>query len=297
MTRHSAVPFLVACLGVAAFTAMDAVMKGLAIAIGVYNAMLWRMLAGSVMGGLVFFATRSSWPTRPALRLHLLRSAIVTVMAATFFWGLVRVPLAEGIAITFVAPLIALYLARLLLEEDIGRAAIFASLLGLAGVATIVGGKLRFDQTADALLGMASLLVSAVLYAWNLILQRRQAQLATPIEIAFFQNLFVLLLLAIAAPFLAVLPSPRHLPEIVSSAGLALVALGLLAWSYARAEAQVLLTVEYTAFIWAAILGWTLFGETLTGVTLLGTVLIVAGCIIANYRKRGPPAHVEATAL
>jgi S-adenosylmethionine uptake transporter len=297
MTRHSAIPFLVACLGVAAFTAMDAVMKGLSIAIGVYNAMLWRMLAGSVMGGLVFFATRSAWPTRPALRLHLLRSAIVTVMAAAFFWGLVRVPLAEGIAITFVAPLIALYLARLLLEEDIGRAAIFASLLGLAGVATIVGGKLRFDQTADALLGMASLFLSAVLYAWNLILQRRQAQLATPIEIAFFQNLFVLLLLAIAAPFLAVLPSPGHLPEIVSSAGLALVALGLLAWSYARAEAQVLLTVEYTAFIWAAILGWMLFGETLTAVTLLGTLLIVAGCIIANYRKRGPPAHVEATAL
>ena len=297
MTRHSAVPFLVACLGVAAFTAMDAIMKGLAIAIGVYNAMLWRMLAGSVMGGFVFFAMRSSWPTRPALRLHLLRSAIVTVMAATFFWGLVRVPLAEGIAITFVAPLIALYLARLLLQEDIGRAAIFASLLGLAGVATIVGGKLRFDQTADALLGMASLLVSAVLYAWNLILQRRQAQLATPIEIAFFQNLFVLLLLALAAPFLAVLPSPGHLPEIVSSAGLALVALGLLAWSYARAEAQVLLTVEYTAFIWAAVLGWMLFGETLTSVTLAGTVLIVAGCIIANYRKRGPPAHVETTAL
>ena len=134
MTRHSAVPFLVACLGVAAFTAMDAIMKGLSIAIGVYNAMLWRMLAGSVMGGLVFFALRSPWPTRPALRLHLLRSATVTVMAVTFFWGLVRVPLAEGIAITFVAPLIALYLARLILDEDIGRAAIIASLLALAGV-------------------------------------------------------------------------------------------------------------------------------------------------------------------
>jgi len=295
--RHSVVPFLVACLGVAAFTAMDAVMKGLSIAIGVYNAMLWRMLAGSVMGGLVFFAMRSPWPTRPALRLHLLRSAIVTVMAGAFFWGLVRVPLAEGIAITFVAPLIALYLARLWLAEDIGRAAILASLLGLAGVVTIVGGKLRLDQTPDALLGIASLFFSAVLYAWNLIVQRRQAQLASPIEIAFFQNLFVLLLLAMLAPFMAVVPSPRYAPQIVASAALALVALGLLAWAYSRAEAQVLLTVEYTAFIWAAILGWMVFGERLSGATLLGTALIVAGCILANYRRRGPPAHVEATAL
>nr|MBP6480399.1 DMT family transporter [Pseudomonadales bacterium] len=76
-----------------------------------------------------------------------------------------------------------------------------------------------------------------------------------------------------------------------------LVALGLLAWAYARAEAQVLLTVEYTAFIWAAALGWVLFGETLSGATLLGTALIVAGCILANYRRRGPPPHVETTAL
>ena len=136
MNRHGALPFLIACLGIAAFTGMDAIMKGLSITIGVYNAMLWRMFAGSVMGGLVFFALRSSWPTRPVLRLHLLRSAIVTVMAVAFFWGLVRVPLAEGIAITFVAPLIALYLARLVLDEDIGRAAIIASLLALAGVLT-----------------------------------------------------------------------------------------------------------------------------------------------------------------
>ena len=104
-------------------------------------------------------------------------------------------------------------------------------------------------------------------------------------------------MLALPAPFLAVVPSPLHLPEIIGSAALALVALGLLAWAYARAEAQVLLTVEYTAFIWAAALGWVLFGETLSGATLLGTALIVAGCILANYRRRGPPPHVETTAL
>ena len=295
--RHSAIPYLVACLGVAAFTTMDAVMKGLAIGIGVYNAMLWRMLAGTLMGGVVFLALRSRWPGRVAMRLHLLRSAVVTVMALAFFWGLVRVPLAEGIAITFVAPLIALYLAALLLREDIGRAAIVASLLGLAGVLTIVGGKLRLDHAAESVLGLGSLFVSALLYAWNLVLQRRQAQLASPIEIAFFQNLFVLLLLALMAPWLAVPPSAAYLPQIAGSAALALVALGLLAWSYARAEAQVLVSVEYTAFIWAAILGWLLFGESLSAPTLAGAALIVAGCVLANYRRRGPPAHVETTAL
>jgi S-adenosylmethionine uptake transporter len=297
MNRHSAIPFLVACVGVAAFTAMDALMKGLSIALGVYNAMLWRMLAGTLMGAVVFFFMHARWPTRAALRLHVLRSMVVTLMAASFFWGLVRVPLAEGIAITFVAPLIALYLAALLLDEEIGRGAILASLLGFVGVLTIVGGKLSLDYSRDSALGFGALFASALMYSWNLILQRRQAQIAAPVEIAFFQNLLVLLLLSLLAPWLAVVPAVTYLPEIVGSAALAFFALGLLAWSYARAEAQALLTVEYTAFIWAAILGWMLFGEALSVTTVSGAALIVSGCIIANYRKRGPPAHVEAGAV
>ena len=39
-------------------------------------------------------------------------------MAILFFWGLARVPLAQGVALAFVAPLIALYLAALLLKRD-----------------------------------------------------------------------------------------------------------------------------------------------------------------------------------
>ena len=43
-------------------------------------------------------------------------------MAMLFFWGLARVPLAQGVALAFVAPLIALYLAALILKEEISTA-------------------------------------------------------------------------------------------------------------------------------------------------------------------------------
>jgi len=49
----------------------------------------------------------------------------------------------------------------------------------------------------------------------------------------------------------------------------------------ARAEAKVLLPVEYTAFIWAALFGWLFFAEALTLSTVAGTVLIVSGCLLA----------------
>src|SRR6185295_14050729 len=113
---------------------MDAVMKHLALALGAYNALLWRTMAGAAFGGLVFFATRTPWPARAVLRIHLVRGGISMVMAILFFWGLARVPLAQGVALAFVAPLIALYLAALVLKERIARRAILASLLGFAGV-------------------------------------------------------------------------------------------------------------------------------------------------------------------
>lgn len=297
MNRLAVVPFLVACLGVASFTLMDAVMKDLSIAIGVYNGMLWRMHAGILMSGVLFFGMRSRWPLADVMKLHMLRSAVATVVALAFFWGIVRVPLAEGIAITFVAPLIALYLAALWLGEEVGSSAVLASLLGIAGVIVIVAGKFQFGYSRDAAFGLSALFGSAVLYAVNLVLQRKLAQMATPIEVGFFQNVFSLPLLALAAPWLGVIPPVGQMPSIAAVAALSLVSVALLSWAYARAEAQVLLPVEYTAFIWAALLGWLWWGESITVWTLAGTALIVAGCVLANYRRRPRLEHVEASSV
>ena len=69
--------------------------------------------------------------------------------------------------------------------------------------------------------------------------------------------------------------------NLVSAAMLGLVSLLMLSWAYARAEARILIPVEYTAFIWAAIIGFIFFGEALTVSTLAGTALIVMGCLMA----------------
>ena len=292
-----AIPLAVACLGIALFAGMDAAMKGLAIALGAYNAMLWRMAAGIVLTGALFLVTRSRWPVRANLRVHLTRGLVLPFMALFFFWGIARVPLAEGIALSFIAPLIALYLAAVLLGERIGRSAIVASLLGLAGVIVILAGRLEGGAPdREALLGIGSILISAVLYAWNLILQRQQAQIASPIEIAFLLNLMALLILLLAAPVLAAAPAPLHYPAIVLSAVLGLISVLLMSWAYARAEAQVLLPVEYTAFIWAAIMGWLFFAEKVTPAVIAGTLLIVTGCIVAARAKPRPMAAMEGVA-
>jgi S-adenosylmethionine uptake transporter len=167
-----------------------------------------------------------------------------------------------------------------------------ASVLGLAGVLVIAAARLGESESGTgAGWGIAAILVSAVLYAWNIILQRQQAQVADPREIALFQTGFVTLILGLAAPWLLVVPPLPVLADIFGSALLTVVSLMLLSWAYARAEAQALIAVEYTAFIWAALLGWLVFSEPVTLATVAGVALILIGCWIA---ARGP---TEQTAL
>lgn len=294
----TAIPFAVATLGIASFSTMDVMMKGLSISLGAYNAMLWRMIVGMVLGGALFFITRTRWPARSTLKLHVLRGSIAAFMALSFFWGLVRVPLAEAIALSFVAPLITLYLAAVFLGEKISRTAIIATVMGFVGVLVILSARVTGEYQPEVLKGIAAILFSAVFYAYNLVLQRQQAQLASPIEIVFFQNLTAGSVLLLGAPWLAIVPDISHAPAIVGSTVTAIIALLLLSWAYARAEAQVLVAVEYTAFVWAALFGWYFYHEAVTVTTLVGTGLIVAGCVIAARQKpQARPEHVEAVAL
>ncbi len=291
--RHSVAPFVAIALSIALYSVMDGAMKFASLAMGAYSATFWRNALSVPMVLPLWLRGGARWPQWPQMKLHLIRGTVSAAVGTTFFYGLVRMPLAEAIAISFIAPLIALFLAALLLKEKIGRAAIGASLMGLAGVLVIALGSAGEEgRHPEAALGVAAVLVSACLYAWNLILQRQQALLAKPAEVALFQSAVATLVLALAAPWLLVLPGADGWTSVGTGAVLAVTGLMLGSWAYGRAETQALVPYEYTAFLWAALFGWIAFGEALTLATVLGSVLIVAGCWIAAPRKR-----TEQTAL
>ena len=283
-------------VGLLSFAMMDVVMKRLAIDLGAYNALLWRVLAAFILVSVLFFIRRPNMPGPAARKVHLQRGIIVVFMSYLFFWGLARVPLAEAIALSFIAPIIALYLAAAFLGETIHRKAIYASLLGFGGVLIIAWGRATGDYDAESLLGMGAILASAVLYAGNLVIQRQQALLAGPLEISFSQNRIVGSSFLLLAPFFAVLPDRASLPYIAAGAALSVISALFIAWGYRRAEAKYLINLEYSAFIWAAIFGWLFFREPITWTTVSGALLIVAGCYLATRRDR-KVAHIETTAV
>ena len=143
-------------------------------------------------------------------------------------------------------------------------------------------GEFRATGPDSDWLGLIAVLVFAFLYGLNLVLQRKQALQTDAMEIVFFQNVLVFIILLTIAPLYAVWP--ENSSEWAGSAAAALLAvcsLLLLTRAYRLAEAQKLVSIEYTAFIWAAIFGWLVFSETVSLRTLLGTALILLGCFIS----------------
>jgi S-adenosylmethionine uptake transporter len=295
VVQHPIQAFAAALAAVGILSIMDAVMKALVLAIGIYAVSVLRSAVGLALAGGLYLPRRLPWPSRAVLKIHVARGVIVTVMAFLFFWGIGRVPLAQAIALTFIAPLIALMLAALFLDERIGRRSIAGSIVAFAGVLAIVLGQARSALGPEVLVGSVAIIGSALCYACNIVLMRHQALSAKPLEITFFQSLTVLVLWLAVIPFagLPQLPTTFWWIWIVVAAAMSTAGAMLFAWGYARAEASYLAVTEYSAFLWAAACGWFVFKEPVSAYTIAGAALIVGGCIIAARSKMKAPGEVE----
>jgi S-adenosylmethionine uptake transporter len=294
VAQHPIKAFASALGAVAVLSVMDAVMKHLVLAIGIVAVSVWRSAANLSLGVFLYVPTLKSWPNHRTIRVHVARGIIVTVMAGLFFWGIGRVPLAQAIALTFIAPLIAMLLAALFLDEKIGPSSVAGALAAFSGVIVIVLGQARAGVGDDVLLGVAAILGSALCYAVNIVLMRSQALVAKPLEINFFQSVTVMLLWLLVIPLVGTPLSPAGQWHWIAIACLLSTSGTLLfAWGYARGPASYLAATEYSGFLWASALGWLVFREHVSLYTLAGAVMIVGGCLVAARFNVSEPPEID----
>jgi S-adenosylmethionine uptake transporter len=296
VVQHPVQGFVAALGAVAVLSIMDAVMKHLVLTIGIIAVSVWRSAANLSLSAILYLPRRAPWPARKTLSVHVLRGIDVTIMAVLFFWGIGRVPLAQAIALTFIAPLIAMLLAALFLDEKIGSRSIAGSLTAFGGVVVIVLGQARANLGGEVLLGSGAIIGSALCYAVNIVLMRHQALAAKPLEINFFQSTTVMAMWLLALPIAGIPPWPGgQWLWIVVACLLSTAGTLLFAWAYARGPASYLAATEYSGFLWASALGWLVFREHVSMYTLAGALLIVGGCLVAARGKVTEPPEMDYT--
>src|SRR3954466_12455409 len=285
-----------AAAAIAVLSAMDAVIKAMAARYPVFEVAFLRFAFGLVLASGTLLLARPGWPSRETVIANGGRALIAVMTATTFFFALSRLPLAEGLVLPFLSPtFVALFLtflspmfvalfAVLMLGERPDRRIFMALAAGFTGVLVVVSDQFGAGAEARSLAGVGAALVSAVCYAFGLVLLRARAQRDPMVYIVFFQNLGPAVIIA---PFAYSVWRGPHLADLGSFAFIAMLGVGghfLMTSAFSRAEAARLAPLEYTALIWAALLGYGFFGEVPTVATLAGAVLIVAGAVIAARR-------------
>ncbi len=259
---------------------MDAVVKALPGDLPTIEVVAMRFLFGIPLVLLAQWRLRAGWPTAASWRANAPRGVLNMLSTLLFFTALRRLPFAETLALSYLAPLILAVLAALFLGERLRIALLGAVLLGLVGVGIIAWDALSRQGPVSAdLIGIAAAASSAVTYAVNNLLLRRQAKRDSAMAIVLIQHVVPALLALPLAATTFHLPSGPVWPVFGLLALLGVGGHFLLTWAFARAPAGVLAMVDYLALPYAALLGFMFFGEVPAPAVWAGAALIVVACL------------------
>jgi len=225
--------------------------------------------------GLAVFATR-----RPGLQV--VRALMLVASTVLFFFAVRYIPLADAVAIGFVAPLFVTALSVPLLGERVGLRRWAAVLVGFAGALVIVRPGLGAVHWAAGLL-----LAMAVSYALYQVMTRMLAATDDATVTIFYTGFVGAAVLSLVVPFVWVAPTGWLDTALLAAIGvLGGVGHWLLVLAYRYATASVLAPLHYLTLLWSIVGGYLVWGDFPDGWTLAGAAVLVATGIYVFHRER-----------
>lgn len=273
---------LLMSVGVACLCINDAIAKTLTAGYSPIQILFLRNVIALPFAILI--ALKMGGPTalrsyRPAA--HVLRGVLWMVAAALFFTSFIYLGLAEATTLIFAMPIFVTALSALLLKEQVGWRRWSAVLLGFAGVLIVVRPGLGAFQPASLLP-----VVTAFFYALLML----SARWVDPRESVWTLMLYLVgagaVLSALIVPFFWI---PPRVEDIWLFLGLALFGtsgITLMTQAFRFAPASIVAPFDYTALIWATLLGWLLWEEIPDVATYVGAAIIITSGIIIVLRER-----------
>ena len=231
-----------------------------------------------VIGGRPLLRRAATTP----LKRPLAERAMLMMTAWLCFYTASRsLPLGQLTTLYFVAPLLITVMAARLLGETVSRARWTAVIVGFVGV---MFASDPFGVTAS----LPTLLVLAAAFMWGygIILMRRIARLESSLLQMLFSNTVFVGISAVACTLNWHTPTGIELPLLLAVGVLG----GLAQFSVFEAArlvpASALATVEYSALLWAFLLGYVVWHDIPVPAVLTGAGMIVAAGVLLVVTER-----------
>ena len=277
---------------VAVFTVMAAIIKAVAETVPAGQTVFFRSIF-AVPVILVWLhlrheTLREGLSTRNPMG-HLWRGLVGTTAMALGFAALGLLPLPEVTAIGFAAPLLSVILAAMFLGEEVRLFRLTAVAMGLVGVGIVLWPRLTTIQsgtmTEAETLGAVIVLVSALFVALAQVFIRKLVQTERTSAITFWFSITASVLSLATIPFGWVLPDAKTFVLLVLCGFLGGLGQILMTSAYRFAPTAVIAPFDYTAMLFALVLGYGLFGEVPTLSMLGGSAIIVVAGLFIIWRE------------
>lgn len=211
---------------------------------------------------------------------QLVRGLFLAASTICFFSGLRWLPLADSIAVLFVAPLIVTALAPFVLGERVGWRRYGAVAVGFVGALIIVrpGGETGWYALFP--------LASGFFYAFYLLATRRLAGSAPPIVTLAYTAVVGTIVLSAMMPFVWRWPSLMEMALMALMGPIGAIGHYLIIRAHERASASLLAPFQYWQIVTTTILGFIVFRQFPDHWTLLGAVILIASGVYIWLRER-----------
>lgn len=268
-------------MGIAGFAVMDATIKWLTADYPVAQIVALRSWFGLPL--LCVFALyggglKSLRTSRPML--HTGRYLLVLALSFSFFWALSQMKLVDAIAITFAAPIFITALSVPLLRETVGWHRWIAISVGFLGVLVMLRpGTGVFQWAALVVIG------SVVVYSLLMITTRAYKATESTAALMLYPQLGMSLTGIVLAPWFWVSPDLVDLGLFAIAGLFGSVGVMCVTHAFRMGPAAVISPFEYSALIWATLLGFLLWGELPDMVTLVGAAIVISSGLYIIYRE------------
>lgn len=244
---------------------------------------VWSRQLGLLIGVFILLAIRG--PTvlhTKHLSLQIVRGGLAAGSATLFIVAVSFVPLADAVAVSFVAPFIVTVLGAVVLGEAVGIRRWTAVTIGFVGAMIVIRPGLGVIHPAVMLV-----LVAASLFAFRQILSRWLSTSDRTETTVAYTALVGSLILTVPLPFFWQWPATNiELAVLTSNAILAAAAEIFVIKALETAQAVVVAPVQYTMLIWGTMYGYLVFSQLPDLWTWVGALLIVATGLYTLNRER-----------
>ncbi|MEP4380526.1 MAG: DMT family transporter [Alphaproteobacteria bacterium] len=218
--------------------------------------------------------------------LQVVRSILVLAATACMFTAVGLMPLADAVAITFIAPLLITALSVPLLKERVGLRRWIAVFVGFLGMIVII-------RPGGGLFQLAALLPITVtlFYAIYQIITRMISHRTDPINSVFYTAIVGGVVMSLIVPFFWQTPTLEQWGLLVVAGFLGGLGHWAIILAYQRAEAPLVAPFAYSELIWASLMGIALFGDFPDVWTLVGAGIIAMSGIYILRRERTTKAR------